>query len=83
VLALSSESSGGGTLEPISAFMTNRDGSAIANAVGPIRQVVHHNKDNQRRYLVIAPVQKRSSALRFKRRFSEHSAVAGRTGAES
>jgi YVTN family beta-propeller protein len=53
VLALASEPSGGGTLEPLQAFMTNPAGSAIVNALGPIRQVVHGEDKIQRRYLVI------------------------------
>jgi hypothetical protein len=35
--------------------MTNPAGSAIVNAVGPIRQVVQGGADAPRRYLVIAP----------------------------
>ena len=31
---------GEGALEPLAAFMTNPAGSAIVNAVGPIRQIV-------------------------------------------
>jgi hypothetical protein len=55
VLALSSEASGAGVLEPLQAFMTNPAGSAIVNAIGPIRQVVRGEDKIQRRYLVIAP----------------------------
>lgn len=55
ILALSQQSDGSGTLEPLSAFSTNAAGSAIVNAVGPIRQVVRPETDVQRRYLVIAP----------------------------
>ena len=54
VLALSSELDGKGPLEPLSAFMTNPAGSAIVNAAGPIRQIVHGEDKVQRRYLVIA-----------------------------
>jgi YVTN family beta-propeller protein len=54
VLALSSHPNGEGTLEPLSAFMTNPAGSAIVNAVGPIRQVVRDAPRPGRRYLVIA-----------------------------
>jgi YVTN family beta-propeller protein len=39
VLALSSEPSGGGVLQPLASFTTNPAGSAIVNAIGPIRQV--------------------------------------------
>ncbi|WP_088345720.1 MULTISPECIES: YncE family protein [Rhodomicrobium] len=53
VLALGTDPSGSGTLEPISAFMTNPAGSAIVNATGPIRQIVQSGEDS-RRYLVIA-----------------------------
>ncbi len=54
VLALARESDGKGPLEPLSAFMTNPAGSAIVNAAGPIRQIVHGEDKTQRRYLVIA-----------------------------
>lgn len=54
VLALSSHPDGTGTLEPLSAFMTNPAGSAIVNAVGPIRQIVQDGARTERRYLVIA-----------------------------
>jgi DNA-binding beta-propeller fold protein YncE len=55
VLALAAEPSGAGVLEPLQAFMTNPAGSAIVNAIGPIRQVVRGEDKIQRRYLVIAP----------------------------
>lgn len=55
VLALATEPSGGGTLEPLQSFMTNPAGSAIVNAVGPIRQVVQGSDQIPRRYLVIVP----------------------------
>jgi len=55
VLALSDRPDGGGVLEPLSTFMTNPAGSAIVNAIGPIRQVVQGEGKLQRRYLVIAP----------------------------
>jgi YVTN family beta-propeller protein len=54
VLALSREPDGGGALEPLAAFTTNRAGSAIVNALGPIRQVVRGEYGVERRYLVIA-----------------------------
>jgi YVTN family beta-propeller protein len=54
VLALARELDGKGPLEPLSAFMTNPAGSAIVNAAGPIRQIVHGEDKTQRRYLVIA-----------------------------
>jgi YVTN family beta-propeller protein len=53
VLALATEPSGGGTLEPLQSFMTNPAGSAIVNAVGPIRQVVQGSDQIPRRYLAI------------------------------
>ena len=55
VLALASRADGSGTLEPLATFMTNPAGSAIVNAVGPIRQVVRDGTGAPRRYLVIAP----------------------------
>jgi YVTN family beta-propeller protein len=54
VLALASRADGSGPLEPLQAFMTNPAGSAIVNAVGPIRQIVKSDADRDRRYLVIA-----------------------------
>jgi hypothetical protein len=54
VLALASEPDGSGALEPLAAFVTNPAGSAIVNALGPIRQVVQATSNAQRRYLVIA-----------------------------
>jgi hypothetical protein len=54
VLALASRPDGGGALEPLSGFMTNPAGSAIVNAVGPVRQVVQNEAASERRYLVIA-----------------------------
>jgi YVTN family beta-propeller protein len=55
VLALASRADGAGPLEALSAFMTNPAGSAIVNAVGPIRQVVQGEARAPRRYLVIVP----------------------------
>jgi hypothetical protein len=55
VLALSTKPQGGGTIEPLAAFMTNPAGSAIVNAVGPIRQIVDSSAGAQRRYLAIFP----------------------------
>jgi len=55
VLALSSRADGGGQLEPLASFVTNPAGSAIVNAVGPIRQIVQSKADAPRRYLVIVP----------------------------
>ncbi|MEJ0025084.1 MAG: YncE family protein [Rhizomicrobium sp.] len=53
VLALAAKPDGSGALEPLSAFTTNPAGSAIVNAVGPIRQIVQDAAKPQRRYLVI------------------------------
>jgi YVTN family beta-propeller protein len=55
VLALSTETSGGRVLEPLQGFMTNPAGSAIVNAIGPIRQIVRGEDKVERRELVIAP----------------------------
>lgn len=55
VLALSQRADGGGILTPVAGFTTNPAGSAIVNALGPIRQIVQGEADAQRRYLVIAP----------------------------
>jgi YVTN family beta-propeller protein len=55
VLAFASEASGGGAIEPLASFMTNPAGSAIVNAIGPIRQVVQGADKIPRRYLVIVP----------------------------
>jgi YVTN family beta-propeller protein len=55
VLALSTEPSGAGALEPLQGFMANPAGSAVVNAIGPIRQIVRDRDKSQRRYLVIAP----------------------------
>jgi YVTN family beta-propeller protein len=56
VLAISERPDGSGALQPLSVFTTNPAGSAIVNAVGPIRQIVKGDAGTQpRRYLVIAP----------------------------
>jgi YVTN family beta-propeller protein len=54
VLALALAADGSGKLEPLASFTTNPAGSAIVNAVGPIRQVVQGDSGTERRYLVIA-----------------------------
>jgi YVTN family beta-propeller protein len=54
VMALARAPDGSGPLEPLAAFMTNPAGSAIVNAVGPIRRIVQHPATGERRYLVIA-----------------------------
>jgi YVTN family beta-propeller protein len=55
VLALATRPDGSGALEPLAGFTTNAAGSAVVNAVGPIRQVVRSADQTQRRYLVIVP----------------------------
>jgi len=55
VLALSTRPDGGGVLQPLAAFTTNPAGSAVVNALGPIRQLVRGEVEGPRRYLVIAP----------------------------
>jgi len=55
ILALAHRADGSGSLQPLAAFMTNPAGSAIVNAVGPIRQIVQSPGQSDRRYLVIAP----------------------------
>jgi YVTN family beta-propeller protein len=55
VLALSGRADGKGALQPLAAFTTNPAGSAIVNAVGPIRQIVRNDARTMRRYLVIVP----------------------------
>ena len=55
VLALADKNDGTGAVQPLAAFMTNPAGSAIVNAVGPIRQIVQNSVPAERRYLVIAP----------------------------
>jgi YVTN family beta-propeller protein len=54
VLALSSNATGTGVLEPLDAFMTNPAGAAIVDAVGPIRQIVQGIGATPRRFVVIA-----------------------------
>ncbi len=54
VLAFSEGADGGGKLELLEGFMTNPAGSAIVNAIGPIRQIVQGAENTPRRYLVIA-----------------------------
>ena len=55
LLALASEPSGAGVLEPLQGFMTNPAGAAIVNAIGPIRQLVRGEDKISPRYLVILP----------------------------
>lgn len=55
VLALAARPDGSGPLQPLAGFKTNPAGSAIVNAIGPIRQMVHSDVKDMRRFLVIAP----------------------------
>jgi YVTN family beta-propeller protein len=55
LLALATEPSGAGVLEPLQGFMTNPAGAAVVNTIGPIRQVVRGEEKTPRRYLVILP----------------------------
>src|SRR6478735_5724171 len=55
LLALASEPSGTGVLEPLQGFMTNPAGAAVVNTIGPIRQLVRGENNAPRRYLVIVP----------------------------
>jgi hypothetical protein len=55
LLALASEPSGTGVLEPLQGFMTNPAGAAVVSAIGPIRQLVRGGDKGSRRYLVILP----------------------------
>lgn len=56
VIELVAQADGGGAAESLAQFMTNPAGSAIVNAIGPIRQIVQSGADTERRYLAIAPV---------------------------
>ncbi len=55
LLALASEPSGTGVLEPLQGFMTNPAGAPVVNAIGPIRQLVRGEDKAPRRYVVILP----------------------------
>jgi hypothetical protein len=55
VVALAKHPDGSGALEPLASFVTNPAGSAIVNAIGPIRQQVSSGSADERRYLVVAP----------------------------
>ena len=52
-LVLTANPDGSGAIEPLASFMTNPAGSAIVNAVGPIRQIVQEEALGARRYLAI------------------------------
>lgn len=55
VLGLAGRPDGSGRIEPLANFKANPAGSAVVNALGPIRQVVSDNAGEQSRYLVIVP----------------------------
>jgi len=55
VLGLTAEPAGAGSFEPLAAFISNPAGSAIVNAVGPIRQIVAAGQAVPRRYLAVVP----------------------------
>lgn len=44
---------GSGKVESLASFVTNPAGSAIVNAIGPIRQIVRGEGPDDRRYLAI------------------------------
>jgi YVTN family beta-propeller protein len=54
VLGLTEHPDGAGAVQSLAAFTTNPSGSAIVNAIGPIRQLVQAGIADQRRYLVVA-----------------------------
>jgi hypothetical protein len=62
VLALAEQATGGGPLEPLASFVTNQAGSAIVDALGPLRSVAGGTADHGRRYLVIVPGEQTGSA---------------------
>jgi len=55
VLGLAGKPDGSGEFQPLASFMTNPAGSAIVNAIGPIRQIVQSKDQAPRRYLAIVP----------------------------
>jgi YVTN family beta-propeller protein len=56
VLAFATRPDGTGTIEQLTRFTTNPAGSAVVNAIGPIRQVLRMQEGASRRYLVILRV---------------------------
>jgi len=54
VLAIADNPKGEGKLQALAGFMTSPSGSAVVNAVGPLRNVVSADTPAPRRYLVIA-----------------------------
>ena len=53
VLGLSTKADGSGKIVPLAKFMTNPTGSAIVNAIGPLREIVTGTATPSRRYLVL------------------------------
>jgi YVTN family beta-propeller protein len=53
VLSLSTRADGSGDVQPLASFTTNPAGSAIVNAIGPIRQLVQPETPDQRRFLMV------------------------------
>jgi YVTN family beta-propeller protein len=53
ILSLSTGPGGTGAIQPLAAFTSNPAGSAIVNAIGPIRQLVQPDTPEQRRFLVV------------------------------
>jgi len=54
-LALSDMPDGSGELQALSAFMSNPAGSAIVNALGPIRQIGRHSRGKGARWMIFSP----------------------------
>lgn len=55
ILGLADNADGSGRIEPLAAFKANPAGSAVVNAVGPIRQVARNGQGGRTRTLVVAP----------------------------
>lgn len=53
VLGLATNPAGTGAIQPLAKFMTSPSGSAVVNAIGPIRQVVADRAASSQRYLVV------------------------------
>ncbi len=54
VLGLATNPAGTGAIQPLAKLMTSPSGSAVVNAVGPIRQIVTDRSPTDRRYLIVA-----------------------------
>lgn len=61
VLALANKADGSGDLQALSNFKANPAGASIVNALGPIRQIVKGEGRQQKRYLVIAPINEKGT----------------------